>query len=242
MTTDKKVAVITGGGRGMGAAIARELHGRGYALALMSPSGSAASLAEELGGAPGTPGVVGLKGSTSEAGDLEALVAAALEAHGRIDAVVNHTGGPPKGDLIEISDDDWRRGVDLVLLSVVRMARLVTPVMERQGGGAIVNITTFSAFEPSLTFPVSSVLRAGIGAYTKLYSDRYAKAGIRMNSILPGFIDSLAHKAETADQVPLGRIGTVEEIAKTAAFLLSDDSGYITGQNLRVDGGLTRHM
>jgi len=242
VTTDQKVAVITGGGRGMGAAIARELHGRGYALALMSPSGSAESLAEELGGAPGAPDAVGLKGSTSEAGDLEALVAAALEAHGRIDAVVNHTGGPPKGDLIEISDDDWRRGVDLVLLSVVRMARLVTPVMERQGGGAIVNITTFSAFEPSLTFPVSSVLRAGIGAYTKLYSDRYAKAGIRMNSLLPGFIDSLAHKPETADQVPLGRIGTVEEIAKTAAFLLSDDSGYITGQNLRVDGGLTRHM
>ncbi len=242
MTTEQKVAVITGGGRGMGAAIARELSGRGYALALMSPSGSAETLAEELGGAPGVPGALALTGSTSEAGDLEALVAAALEAHGRIDAVVNHTGGPPKGDLIEISDDDWRRGVDLVLLSVVRMARLVTPVMERQGGGAIVNITTFSAFEPSLTFPVSSVLRAGIGAYTKLYSDRYAKAGIRMNSILPGFIDSLAHKAETADQVPLGRIGTVEEIAKTAAFLLSDDSGYITGQNLRVDGGLTRHM
>jgi NAD(P)-dependent dehydrogenase (short-subunit alcohol dehydrogenase family) len=245
MTTDQKVAVITGGGRGMGAAIARELHGRGYALALMSPSGSAETLAEELGGAPGAPGAPGavaVTGSTSEAGDLEALVAAALEAHGRIDAVVNHTGGPPKGDLLEISDDDWRRGVDLVLLSVVRMARLVTPVMERQGGGAILNITTFSAFEPSLTFPVSSVLRAGIGAYTKLYSDRYAKAGIRMNSLLPGFIDSLAHKPETAEQVPLGRIGTVEEIAKTAAFLLSDDGGYITGQNLRVDGGLTRHM
>jgi len=242
MTTDKKVAVITGGGRGMGAAIARELHGRGYALALMSPSGSAESLAEELARAPGAPGVVGLTGSTAEAGDLEALVAAALEAHGRIDAVVNHTGGPPKGDLLEISDDDWRRGVDLIILSVVRMARLVTPVMERQGGGAILNITTFSAFEPSLTFPVSSVLRAGIGAYTKLYSDRYAKAGIRMNSLLPGFIDSLGHKPETAEQVPMGRIGTVEEIAKTAAFLLSDDSGYITGQNLRVDGGLTRHM
>ncbi len=242
MTTDQKVAVITGGGRGMGAAIARELHGRGYALALMSPSGSAEALAEELGGAPGAPGAVAVTGSTAEASDLEALVAAALEAYGRIDAVVNHTGGPPKGDLLEVSDDDWRRGVDLIILSVVRMARLVTPVMERQGGGAILNITTFSAFEPSLKFPMSSVLRAGIGAYTKLYSDRYAKAGIRMNSILPGFIDSLAHKPETADQVPLGRIGTVEEIAKTAAFLLSDDSGYITGQNLRVDGGLTRHM
>ena len=242
MTTDQKVAVVTGGGRGMGAAIARELHGRGYALAVMSPSGSAEALAEELAGVPGVPGVVGLRGSTAEAGDLEALVAAALEAHGRIDALVNHTGGPPKGDLLEIPDDDWRRGVDLVLLSVVRMARLVTPVMERQGGGAIVNITTFSAFEPSLTFPVSSVLRAGVGAYAKLYSDRYAKAGIRMNNILPGFIDSLAHKPETAEQVPMARIGTVEEIAKTAAFLLSDDAGYITGQNLRVDGGLTRHM
>ena len=239
MTSERKVAVVTGGGRGMGAAIARELAGRGYALALMSPSGSAESLAEELGGAPGALAVTG---STAEAGDLEALVAAALEAHGRIDAVVNHTGGPPKGDLLEISDEDWRRGLDLIILSVVRMARLVTPVMERQGGGAIVNITTFSAFEPSLTFPVSSVLRAGVGAYTKLYSDRYAKAGIRMNSILPGFIDSLGHKPETAEQVPMARIGTVEEIAKTAAFLLSDDSGYITGQNLRVDGGLTRHM
>lgn len=239
MTTDKKVAVITGGGRGMGAAIARELHARGYAIAVMSPSGSAEALAEELGG---PPGALGFTGSTAEAGDIEALAAAALEAHGRIDAVVNHTGGPPKGDLIEISDDDWRRGLDLIILSVVRMARLVTPVMERQGGGAIVNITTFSAFEPSLTFPTSSVLRAGIGAYTKLYSDRYAGAGIRMNSLLPGFIDSLAHKPETAEGIPLGRIGTVEEIAKTAAFLLSDDAGYITGQNLRVDGGLTRHM
>ena len=142
MTTDQKVAVITGGGRGMGAAVARELHGRGYALALMSPSGSAEELAGELGG-------IGLQGSTAEATDLEALVETTLETHGRIDAVVNHTGGPPKGDLLAISDDDWRRGVDLILLSVVRMARLVTPTMERQGSGAIVNITTFSAFEPS---------------------------------------------------------------------------------------------
>jgi len=239
MTSDRQVAVVTGGGRGMGAAVARELHGRGYALALMSPSASAEALAEELGGAPGA---IGLAGSTAEAGDLEALVAAALEAHGRIDAVVNHTGGPPKGDLLDMTDDDWRRGLDLIVLSVVRMARLVTPVMERQGGGAIVNITTFSAFEPSLKFPMSSVLQAGVGAFAKLYSDRYAKAGIRMNNILPGYIDSLPHTLESADPIPMERIGTVEEIAKTAAFLLSDDAGYITGQNLRVDGGLTRHM
>ncbi len=235
MKSESKVAIITGGGRGIGAAIARELHGRGYALALMSPSDSAERLAAELGG-------IGIRGSAAEAADLEALVKKTLAAHGRVDAVVNHTGGPPKGDLLEIPDADWRRGLDLVVLSVVRMARLVTPVMERQGGGAIVNISTFSAFEPSLTFPVSSVLRAGLGSFTKLYADRYAAQGIRMNSILPGFIDSLAHKPETAERVPLKRLGSVGEMAKTAAFLLSDDAGYITGQNLRVDGGLTRHV
>ena len=234
MSAEQKVAIVTGGGRGMGAAIARELHGRGYALALMSPSESAEQLAAELGG-------LAVRGSAAEAADLEALVQRTLETHGRVDAVVNHTGHPPKGDLLDISDEDWHFGLDLLLLSVVRMARLVTPAMERQGGGAIVNITTFSTFEPALTFPVSSTIRAGLASFTKLYADRYAPAGIRMNCILPGFIDSLNHAPETASRVPLGRVGTVREIAETAAFLLSDGAGYITGQNIRVDGGLTRH-
>lgn len=235
MTEERKVAVVTGGGRGMGAAVARELHRRGYRLALMSPSDSAERLAGELGG-------VGRRGSAGEAGDLEALVAAGLEAYGRIDAVVNHTGHPPKGELLEIADEAWHGALDLLLLSVVRMARLVTPVMERQGGGAIVNITTFSAFEPSLKFPVSSTLRAGLAGFAKLYADRYAGAGIRMNNVLPGYIDSLGHAPESAAEVPLGRIGRAEEVAETVAFLLSAGGGYITGQNLRVDGGITRHV
>jgi NAD(P)-dependent dehydrogenase (short-subunit alcohol dehydrogenase family) len=235
MPEPQKVAIVTGGGRGIGGAIARELHARGYGLALMAPSDSAEKLAGELGG-------VGLKGSAGEARDLEALVEAALSTYGRVDAVDNHTGAPPKGDLLEISDEAWITGVELIILSVVRMCRLVTPVMERQGGGAIVNITTFSAFEPDLRFPVSSALRAGLGGFTKLYADRYADKGIRMNSVLPGFIDSLDHGEETRQTVPMKRIGTVEEMAKTVAFLLSDDAGYITGQNLRVDGGITRHV
>jgi NAD(P)-dependent dehydrogenase (short-subunit alcohol dehydrogenase family) len=235
MTEQEPVAIVTGGGRGMGAAIARELYHRGYRLALMAPSHSAEALADELGG-------VGLSGSTAAAADLERLVERTLAAYGRIDAVVNHTGGPPKGDLLEIDDDAWAHGLDLVILSVVRMCRLVTPEMERQGGGAIVNVSTFSAFEPDLKFPVSSTLRAGLGAFTKLYADRYAASGIRMNCILPGYIDSLVHNDATKDAIPMKRIGTVTEIAKTAAFLLSDDAGYITGQNIRVDGGLTRHV
>jgi NAD(P)-dependent dehydrogenase (short-subunit alcohol dehydrogenase family) len=231
----EKVALITGAGRGMGAAIARELTLRDYKVALMSPSESCEVLAADLGG-------VARRGRTDNAADIQGIFDTAMEAYGRIDAVVNHTGGPAKGDLLAIEDDKWSMGCDLVVMSVVRMARLVTPVMERQGGGAIVNITTFSAFEPDLAFPVSSVFRAGVGAFTKLYADRYAATGIRMNSLLPGFVDSVNHKPETAERIPMKRIGRVEEIAKTAAFLLSDDAGYITGQNIRVDGGMTRHV
>ncbi len=233
--TDQKVAIITGGGRGMGAAIARKLSEQGYRLALMSPSDSARILADELGG-------IGLQGSTANSSDIEALVEAAREAYGRIDAVVNHTGGPPKGDLLDIADDDWHAALDLIILNVVRMCRLVTPLMVEQGGGAYVNITTFSAFEPDLRFPISSALRAGLGSFTKMFSDRYAAEGIRMNNILPGFIDSLNIPDEWAETVPMKRIGKVSEIAETAAFLLSDGAGYITGQNIRVDGGVTRHV
>ena len=230
-----KVAIITGGGRGMGAATARVLKARGYELALMSPSDSAVRLAKELDG-------LGLQGSTAEAGDLEALFEGTMSRWGRVDALVNHTGGPPKGDLLEVSDEAWIKGLDLIILSVVRMCRLVTPVMERQGGGAIVNITSFSAFEPDARFPVSSALRAAVSSFAKLYADRYAKAGIRMNCVLPGFIDSLPHGADIAAEVPLGRIGKISEMAETVAFLLSEGAGYITGQSLRVDGGVTRHV
>ncbi|MCP4385088.1 MAG: SDR family oxidoreductase, partial [Hyphomicrobiales bacterium] len=159
-----------------------------------------------------------------------------------VDAVVTHTGGPPKGDLLEIDDETWHHGLDLVVLLVQRMARLVTPIMEAQSGGAFVNITTFSALEPDLRFPVSSVLRAAVGAYAKLYADRYGGSGIRMNNVLPGFTDSLDLKPEVVADAPIKRLGSVDEIAATIAFLLSDGAGYITGQNIRVDGGITRHV
>jgi NAD(P)-dependent dehydrogenase (short-subunit alcohol dehydrogenase family) len=233
--SEKPVAIVTGGGRGMGAAIARELHVQGYALALTSPSESCETLAEELG-------AVARRGRTEQADDIKGVVDLALETYGRIDAVVNFAGHPPKGDLIDISDEDWSLGNDMMVMSVVRMSRLVTPVMIRQGKGAFVNITTFAAFEPSLAFPVSCAYRAAVGAFTKLYADRYAENNIRMNAVLPGYIDSLDHKPGTADKVPMKRIGKTAEIAKTVAFLLSDGAGYITGQNIRVDGGITRHV
>jgi NAD(P)-dependent dehydrogenase (short-subunit alcohol dehydrogenase family) len=219
----------------MGAAIARQLAGDGYSLGLMSPSGASKELAAELGG-------YGIAGSVTDTADLAQLVAGTMERFGRIDAVVNHTGHPPKGPLLEIADEDWHAGLDLVMLNVVRMARLVTPIMVSQGSGSIVNISTFAIFEPSPVFPVSAALRAALAAFTKLYSDEYGPVGIRMNNVLPGYIDSLPETAERRAAIPLGRYGTVDEIAKTVAFLLSADGGYITGQNLRVDGGLTRSV
>jgi len=229
----KKVAIITAAGQGIGAAIARELAEVGYQVALMSNSGGAVVLAEELGG-------IGMTGCVTEPDDLKKLVDATMEKYGRVDAVVNNTGHPPKGDILAISDEDWHAGLDLLILPVARMARLVTPIFESQGSGAMVNISTFSAFEPSPSFPVSSALRAGLAGYTKLYADRYAAVGIRMNNVLPGFMDNYPSSREIVDKIPMKRYAKVQEVAKTVRFLLSDDAGYITGQNIRVDGGITR--
>jgi len=230
----RKTALITGAGRGIGAAVAREMHARGYALALMSPSENCETLAAELGG-------VAFRGVAQSADDLKGIVDTAMSAYGRIDAVLNHTGHPPKGDLLDITDENWDLANDMIVKSVVRMARLVTPIMEGQGGGSIVNVTTYAAFEPSPWFPASCVYRAGVSSFAKLYADRYGAKNIRMNCLMPGFTDSL-DVGKFADLPALKRIARVEEQAKAAAFLLTDDSSYITGQSLRVDGGITRHV
>ncbi len=230
-----KTCLIIGGGRGMGAATARQMHARGYRLALMSPSDSCETLAGELGG-------VAHRGRAEVAADTRAIFDLAMQTYGRIDACLIHVGGPPKGDLLEIPEEDWDRAHDMVIKPVLRMAKLLVPVMAAQGGGSIVTITTFSAFEPSLKFPTSSVYRVGVSSLSKLVSDRYGADNIRMNCLLPGFTDSLNLPPELGEKAALGRLGRAEEQAEAAAFLLSDDSSYITGQSLRVDGGLTRHM
>ena len=229
---DGKVAVVTAAGSGIGEACARRLDENGYTPVLLSRSGSAVEVANDLGGD-------GFEGSVTDPDDLTALVEATNDRYGRIDAVVNNTGHPPAGDLLGISDEEWHDGLDLVLLNTVRMARLVTPIMKDQGHGSIVNISTFSAFEPSSEFPVSSVLRAGLGGFTKLYADRYATNGIRMNTVQPGFVDSYDVDAETRAKIPMGRPARTAEIADAVAYLLSPASSYVTGQNIRVDGGLT---
>tara|TARA_Y100001968_G_scaffold95516_1_gene85744 strand:- start:154 stop:864 length:711 start_codon:yes stop_codon:yes gene_type:complete len=231
----EKTCLVIGGGRGMGAATAKEMQKRGYKISLMSPSDSCEQLAEELNG-------IALRGKAEVPENLKNIIDFTMEKYGRIDSVLVHVGGPPKGDLLEIEDEDWDKANQMIIKPVIRIAKLVTPIMLKQGSGSIVNITTFSAFEPSLTFPTSSVYRAGVSSFTKLFSDRYGADNIRMNCLLPGFTDSLNLPDEFAKLSSLNRLARAEEQAKVAAFLLSDDSSYITGQSIRSDGGVTRHM
>ncbi|AYR22004.1 SDR family oxidoreductase [Alcaligenes faecalis] len=233
--TVEKVALISAGGSGMGAAAARKLAQDGYHIAILSSSGKGEALARELGG-------IGLTGSNQSNEDLQRLVDLTMQRWGRIDALVSSAGHGPRGPVLEISDEDWHKGMDVYFLNAVRPARLVAPIMAAQGGGAIVNISTAWAFEPAEMFPTSAVFRAGLASFTKIFADSYATKNVRMNNVLPGWIDSLPATEERRESVPMGRYGKAEEIAATIAFLLSDGAGYITGQNIKVDGGLTRSV
>ena len=232
---ETKVALITAGGSGMGAAVARRLAADGYAVGILSSSGKGEALAGELGG-------FGVTGSNQSNDDLRRLVDGAMTRWGRIDALVNSAGHGPRAPVLELSDEQWHLGLDVYFLNVVRPTRLVTPVMQAQKSGAIVNISTAWAFEPSPMFPTSAVFRAGLAAFAKLFADTYAADNVRMNNVLPGWIDSLPATEERRQGVPMRRYGTSGEIAATVAFLASDEAGYITGQNLRVDGGLMRSV
>ena len=226
-----KVAIITAASRGIGAACAMELAKRDYRVVLMSTTESVLDLAKELDG-------IGLVGNVTNADDMLKLVNLAYTSCGRVDALVNNTGHPPKGDLLVINDDEWHDALDLLLMNVIRITRYIVPIMKENGGGAIVNISAFGAQEPNLSFPTSSVIRSGLSAFTRLFAKRYGQDNIRMNSVLPGFVDSYDVSDEIRQSIPVGREATVEEIAGTVSFLLSDESSYITGQNLRVDGGM----
>lgn len=233
--TAERVALVSAGGSGMGAGAARRLAADGFQIAVLSSSGKGEALANELGG-------VGVTGSNSSNDDLKRLVDLAMERWGRIDVLVNSAGHGPRGPIMELTDDDWHAGMEVYFLSAVRPTRLVTPIMQQQKSGSIVNISTFAAFEPDPTFPTSGVFRAGLAAWAKLFSDRYASENIRMNNVLPGFIDSLPERQEFKDRIPMQRYGFVDEISATISFLASEGAGYITGQNIRVDGGITRSV
>ncbi len=254
MTTGSEpVYLVTAAGRGIGAACARHLAQHHARLVLLSPSGAAERLADELG-------ATGMTGSITAAGDLRRMVNLALETYGRVDGLLLNTGLAPGSirsdgsahstasaydpedatDPTAITDEDWQAGFEMMFMSAVRMVREVVPVFREQGKGSVVMISTFTAPEPRLSYPVASCARAALAALVKLYADRFGREGIRFNSVLPGFIENWDQPEEVISSIPLARLGHLDEIAETVRFLLSDRAGYITGQSILVDGGVNR--
>jgi NAD(P)-dependent dehydrogenase (short-subunit alcohol dehydrogenase family) len=244
-----QVAIVTAAGKGIGAACARRLAADGWKLGLMSRSDTAEALAKELGG-------VAVAGDATDGAALDRLIGATVDTWGRIDGAVLSTGhaghslkptgtGYDKdfaGNLLDIPDQAWHAALDLYVLNVVRAARALTPVMTRAGGGSIVAISAFGAAEPHAAYPLSSALRRSLSAFTSLYADRYARDRIRMNNLLPGFMDNFTWDQPVIDAIPMGRAGRMDELAATAAFLLGPGAGYITGQDILVDGGMARRL
>ena len=231
-----KVALITAGGSGMGADSARALAEDGYKVGILSSSRKSETLAKELNG-------IGLTGTNKSTRDLKKLVDIVMDKWGRVDVLVNSAGHGPRAPILDLTDEDWHEGMEVYFLSAVRPTRLVTPIMQQQKYGVIINISTFATFEPNPTFPTSGAMRASLASFTKLFADKYASENIRMNNILPGFIDSLPEKEENRKLIPMGRYGSSKnEIASVVSFLCSDGGAYITGQNIKVDGGISRSV
>ena len=231
----KKVAVLIAAGTGMGADAAKILAKNKFKVAILSSSGKGERLAKKLNG-------IGLTGSNLNTIDIKNLVDVVIKKWGRIDVLINSAGHGPKGEILKISDEQWIKGMEIYLLNVIRATKLVTPIMKKQKNGSIINISTYAVFEPEKSFPTSGVMRAGLSAFTKIYADEYAKFNIRMNNILPGFIDSLVANEKIIKRIPLKRQGKVKEISAVINLLASNEGSYITGQNIRVDGGLTRSI
>jgi NAD(P)-dependent dehydrogenase (short-subunit alcohol dehydrogenase family) len=231
----QKVALFIAAGSGMGADAAKNLATKGFKIGILSSSGKGEKLANDLGG-------IGFTGSNQSNADIKKLVDKILKKWGRIDVLVNSAGHGPRGPILKLSDEDWHNGMETYFLNVVRSTRIVAPIMEKQKSGVIINISTFAVFEPDAIFPTSGVFRAGLASFTKLFVDQYSHHNIRMNNILPGFIDSLPEKKEFKKRIPLKRYGKVNEISEFVSFLASEGGAYITGQNIRVDGGITKSI
>ena len=240
---DGKVALVTGASQGIGFGIAKELASEGARVAVSSRT------EEKIEAAAGEIGARAYVHDTLDLDSAPALIEAVERDLGRIDILVTNTGGPPGGDPLEFTREQWESAHRELVVAPIEMIELVAPGMRERGFGRVVSVSSSAAREPIPSLLLSSAHRPGLLGAFKVLARKLAADGITLNTILPGRIATarISHlhgsieKAEEVarEQIPAGRLGTAAEIAAAAAFLCSERAGYITGQALLVDGGLT---
>jgi 3-oxoacyl-[acyl-carrier protein] reductase len=249
-------AIVSGASSGMGRAIARRLAQEGCDVTLFARRAPLLEEAvTEISALPGGGRAVAVAGDSTAPADLARTIEETTQQFGRIDIVVNNTGGPPAGDFGDFEDEDWQRGFELTLLSAIRLTRMALPALRQSGRGRVVNLTSMAVKEINDGLLLSNALRPGVTGWAKHLSREEGPHGVTVNSIAPGYIDTerLRYLYSTeadpegarrrdAELIPLRRFGDPEEIASAAAFLCSTEAAYITGVTLLVDGGLTRGL
>jgi NAD(P)-dependent dehydrogenase (short-subunit alcohol dehydrogenase family) len=241
----EKVAILTAASRGIGEACAELLRNNGYNIGILATSEKGQEVADRLDG-------IFVQGSVDRQCDLEELVSRTTAKWGRIDSIVYGTGHAPWSSgsdlaynaeaeypLLDIPDEDWSKSFGILFLGLMQLSRAALPYLKVRGGSIAV-ISSFSAVEPRLNFPASSAIRPAVQSLVKLMADRFGRDGIRINAVLPGFLENWPASQKVIETIPLGRTGKLKEVAAAVEFLLSPSAGYITGQSLVVDGGVNR--
>jgi 3-oxoacyl-[acyl-carrier protein] reductase len=251
-----KVAIVGGASQGIGFGIARALAAEGARLAITARRESILRAACEKIRAETGVEPLALSADCRRAADCAEVVAKTVAHHGGIDILVNNDGAPPLGDLISFDDDAWQQAIERNLMYVVRMCRAAAPHMKARGGGSVLNITAISAIQPIAGFGLSVATWDAVIGYAKTLSLELAATGINVNTVCPGYVetgrlqkvfaaggeDQNVMREELTNEVPMRRIGTVEDVANLVAFLVSPLGNYITGTAIQVDGGLFRGL
>jgi 3-oxoacyl-[acyl-carrier protein] reductase len=253
-----KVALVTAASKGLGKAVALRLAQEGADVAICARGkADLAATAAEIGAQTGRQ-ALSLPADVSAPAAAAALVGATVERFGRVDILVTNAGGPPPGQFLDLTPEDWEAAAQLTLMSAVRLCYAVVPVMKERVAGSILAMTSITVKQPLPNLVLSNSVRLGVVGLVKTLADELGPFGIRVNSICPGWTRTarveqlLRDRAERngttleeeaariAAAIPLGRMGTPEEFAAAAAFLVSPAASYVTGVSLLVDGGMYR--
>ncbi|MGA7160159.1 MAG: SDR family oxidoreductase [Bacteroidota bacterium] len=255
-----KIALVAASSQGLGRAIAVSLAGEGATVVICARDKKLLAVAAKEIAAKTKAEVLPVQADVSKATDIEKLVKTVVKKFGTIHILVNNAGGPPVETFDRLSDDYWKKGVELTMMSAIRLTRAVIPFMQKQRWGRIITVNSIVGKQPIPELVISSTLRPGLIGLQKVLASQYAKDGILINTVCPGFVMTKRQEEISAvrsskanitvqeyiklqtKEIPLGRYGTPEEIADVVAFLASSRSSFLTGATISVDGGMTRGL